>query len=106
MFSLLYGLWKYVFQKQDYYVLILGLDNSGKTTFLEHSKINFIHGYKGINLSKVTSTVGLNVGSISMPGGVRLVFWDLGGQKELRTLWDKVSLTTLSDIIIIKVFIS
>lgn len=24
-----------------------------------------------------------------MPSGVRLIFWDLGGQKELRTLWDK-----------------
>ena len=89
MFSLLYGLWQYVFKKDDYFVLILGLDNSGKTTFLEHTKINFNKRYKGVNLSRITSTVGLNVGSIDMPSGVRLIFWDLGGQKELRTLWDK-----------------
>ena len=31
MFTLLSGLWKYTFQKDEYYVLILGLDNAGKT---------------------------------------------------------------------------
>ena len=31
MFTLLSGLWKYVFQKDEYFVLILGLDNAGKT---------------------------------------------------------------------------
>lgn len=31
MFTLLYGLWKYLFQKDEYFILILGLDNAGKT---------------------------------------------------------------------------
>ena len=31
MFALLSGLWKYLFQKDEYFVLILGLDNAGKT---------------------------------------------------------------------------
>ena len=31
MFTLLSGLWKYSFQKDEYFVLILGLDNAGKT---------------------------------------------------------------------------
>lgn len=31
MFTLLRGLWKYFFRKDEYYVLILGLDNAGKT---------------------------------------------------------------------------
>ena len=31
MFTLLQGLWKYFFRKEEYYVVILGLDNAGKT---------------------------------------------------------------------------
>lgn len=38
MFSLLYGLWEYVFRKQELRVLIIGLDKSGKTTLLEKIK--------------------------------------------------------------------
>ena len=31
MFTLFQGLWKYFFRKEEYYVVILGLDNAGKT---------------------------------------------------------------------------
>lgn len=31
MYTLLSGLWKYMFQKDEYCILILGLDNAGKT---------------------------------------------------------------------------
>lgn len=31
MYTLLSGLYKYVFQKDEYCILILGLDNAGKT---------------------------------------------------------------------------
>lgn len=88
MFSLFYGLWDYLFHKGNYFVLILGLDNSGKTTFLEHSKCNFNKNHKQIDLSRIASTVGLNMGKIET-NGVILSFWDLGGQKELQLLWDK-----------------
>lgn len=94
MFSLLYGIWKYLFQKDEYFVLLLGLDNAGKTTFLEQTKIQFTKGYRGTNLSKVTATVGLNLGKI-YTHGIMINFWDLGGQEELQTLWDKVSQLTL-----------
>jgi GTPase SAR1 family protein len=33
--------------------------------------------------------VGLNIGKIDI-AGIRLNFWDLGGQEELQSLWDKV----------------
>lgn len=42
-----------------------------------------------MNPSKITTTVGLNIGQIDIHG-VRLSFWDLGGQEELQSLWDKV----------------
>ncbi|XP_032809018.1 ADP-ribosylation factor-related protein 1 [Petromyzon marinus] len=88
MYTLLSGLWKYMFKKDEYCVLILGLDNAGKTTFLEQTKTRFSKNYKAMNLSKITTTVGLNIGTIDV-GSVRLMFWDLGGQEELQSLWDK-----------------
>ncbi|OQR79948.1 ADP-ribosylation factor-related protein 1-like [Tropilaelaps mercedesae] len=88
MYTLLYGLWKYMTQKEEYSVLILGLDNAGKTTYLEQTKIKFTRGYAGLRPSKVTTTVGLNIGKIDIHG-VRINFWDLGGQESLQALWDK-----------------
>uniref|UniRef100_F7DJ61 ADP ribosylation factor related protein 1 n=1 Tax=Equus caballus TaxID=9796 RepID=F7DJ61_HORSE len=89
MYTLLSGLYKYMFQKDEYCILILGLDNAGKTTFLEQSKTRFNKNYKGMSLSKITTTVGLNIGTVDV-GKSRLLFWDLGGQEELQSLWDKV----------------
>lgn len=43
-----------------------------------------------MNPSKITTTVGLNIGKIDI-AGVQFNFWDLGGQEELRSLWDKVN---------------
>lgn len=36
----------------------------------------------------------LTVGTIDV-GKARLMFWDLGGQEELQSLWDKVSRSTI-----------
>lgn len=89
MFSLLYGLWRYVTQKDEYFVVIVGLDDSGKTTFLEQAKIKFDRHYRGRDLRRITTTVGLNMGAVDV-SGTRINFWDLGGQGDLRSLWDKV----------------
>lgn len=88
MYTLLSGLWRYIRQKDEYNVLILGLDNAGKTTYLEQTKMKFTSNYQGMSLNKITTTVGLNIGKIDI-GHVRLNFWDLGGQEELQSLWDK-----------------
>lgn len=88
MFSLIYNLWRTIFRKEEFQVVLLGLDNAGKTTFLEQAKIQFTPGYSGVNLSRITSTVGLNIGRLDT-AGVRVNFWDLGGQRELQCLWDK-----------------
>lgn len=47
-----------------------------------------------MNPSKITTTVGLNIGKIDI-AGVRFNFWDLGGQEELQSLWDKVISTLI-----------
>ncbi|CAL1546629.1 unnamed protein product [Lymnaea stagnalis] len=88
MYTLMSGFYKYMCQRDQYFVLILGLDNAGKTTFLEQTKTKFNRNYQGMNLAKITSTVGLNIGKIDV-GTSRLNFWDLGGQEELQSLWDK-----------------
>jgi len=44
MYTLLSGAYKHVFRKDEYCILILGLDDSGKTTFLEQTKIKFSKG--------------------------------------------------------------
>ena len=88
MYTLLSGLYKSLTQKDEFSVLILGLDNAGKTTFLESAKAHFTKGYKGVNPNKITATVGLNIGNIKADG-IILNFWDLGGQEELQALWDK-----------------
>lgn len=89
MYHLMTGFYKLLTKKDEYNVLILGLDDAGKSTFLETAKMKFTKNYKGLNLKFITTTVGLNIGQIDI-SGVRLSFWDLGGQKELQSLWDKV----------------
>lgn len=90
-------------------------------TFLEQTKSLFIHNYDGMPLNKITSTVGLNgvyyvplndsylynlsiiqcVVSIDLvarveQGSIRLIFWDLGGQEDLQSLWDKVNILAVT----------
>ncbi|EDQ92987.1 uncharacterized protein MONBRDRAFT_2913, partial [Monosiga brevicollis MX1] len=80
MFSLLSGFYDYLTRRPEYYVLILGLDNAGKTTLSEQFKVLNRPGYKA--RSRTAPTVGLN-GQYC----VRITFWDLGGQAELQELW-------------------
>jgi ADP-ribosylation factor related protein 1 len=58
MYTLLSGLYKHLTQKDEYFILILGLDNAGKTTFLESAKTRLVSNHQGINLQKITTTVG------------------------------------------------
>lgn len=59
-------------------------------TYLDAAKASMDKNYRRSNPHRVTSTVGLNVGKIET-AGISIQFWDLGGQTELQTLWDKVS---------------
>ncbi|CAF1253921.1 unnamed protein product [Adineta steineri] len=60
-------------------ILMLGLDNAGKTTILYQMK--HTEDYSTV------PTVGFNVETISPCHGITLTVWDVGGQDHLRTLW-------------------
>ena len=43
MFSLLKGIWNYLFKKEQVFILIVGLDNAGKTVCSLVVAFNSIH---------------------------------------------------------------
>ena len=71
----------------EYSILLLGLDNAGKTTLLEQIKAipSNANSQHHPNL-KTVPTVGQNVSTIALPD-MYLKIWDVGGQHSLRGLW-------------------
>jgi ADP-ribosylation factor related protein 1 len=87
MFGLLYGLIKRCRERPELRVLIVGLDNGGKTTLLEQMKSLYLKTSPRKNLKKIPPTVGLNVGRVSYKKW-DVLFWDLGGHKSMREIWE------------------
>mmetsp|Transcript_19259 Transcript_19259/g.25005 ORF Transcript_19259/g.25005 Transcript_19259/m.25005 type:complete len:202 (-) Transcript_19259:126-731(-) len=78
-----------LFKKPELNIVMIGIDNAGKTAILERLKGAFSsRARKPVPLEKLTSTVGLNIGKLDMCG-CRVLFWDLGGDKNLRELWER-----------------
>lgn len=59
MFSLLYGLWEYVWRKEELRILILGLDKAGKTSLLEKLKVGSLTA--PVQLCMPLGSSGVNV---------------------------------------------
>ncbi|ODV65403.1 P-loop containing nucleoside triphosphate hydrolase protein [Hyphopichia burtonii NRRL Y-1933] len=123
MFHLASSLYTQYTKREQYNVLILGLDNAGKTTFLEHIKLlyptstetkakNTDKEPKTLTIDilknkKILPTVGQNTTTIKFESSsesettntasasnnqfnnINLKFWDLGGQKSLRSMWSR-----------------
>lgn len=91
MYHLAKGIYATLTRQEEYSVLILGLDNAGKTTLLEQMRHRYPKTGKGSmkDLRDQTSlpTVGQNMGRVPV-GKVLLKLWDLGGQESLRSLWE------------------
>ncbi|KAL3311172.1 hypothetical protein Ciccas_010250 [Cichlidogyrus casuarinus] len=68
-----------LFYNEKVKVLILGLDDAGKTTILYRLL------YKEV--MSTTPTIGSNVGELTW-NNFNLLFWDIGGQKSLRPSWN------------------
>ncbi|GMT14972.1 hypothetical protein PFISCL1PPCAC_6269, partial [Pristionchus fissidentatus] len=64
--------------EKDIRILLLGLDNAGKTTLLKKLSSE--------ELTNVTPTKGFNVKTINSHG-ITLNVWDIGGQRAIRPYW-------------------
>lgn len=84
MYHLVKSLYLHATSKEEYSILVLGLDNAGKTTLLEQIKSMYNANHQP-NL-KTVPTVGQNVSLIDLPD-CYLRIWDVGGQHSLRNLW-------------------
>jgi ADP-ribosylation factor related protein 1 len=87
MFSLIYGFVELMLKREEFHILVIGLDRAGKTNAVEKLK-TLLTDAVGLEPSRIVPTVGLNVGRLEAFGS-RLVFWDLGGAAGLRAIWDK-----------------
>ncbi|CAL4072273.1 unnamed protein product, partial [Meganyctiphanes norvegica] len=59
-------------------ILLLGLDNAGKTTLLKKLASE--------DISHITPTQGFNIKSVQS-SGFKLNVWDIGGQRKIRPYW-------------------
>ena len=59
-------------------MLVLGLENAGKTTILKTLSEE--------DISQIQPTQGFNIKSL-VHAGFRLNVWDIGGQKTIRQYW-------------------
>ncbi|KAI2802747.1 ADP-ribosylation factor protein 3, partial [Blomia tropicalis] len=59
-------------------ILLLGLDNAGKTTILKKLASE--------DITHITPTQGFNIKSVQSPG-FKLNVWDIGGQRKIRPYW-------------------
>ena len=87
MFSLFHGCYEYATRKEELHILIIGLDKAGKTTLLERLKTLYTE-HAGLQPSQILPTVGLNIARFEAHN-TPMVFWDLGGQTQLRSIWEK-----------------
>lgn len=73
------SLWSALFGGKEVRILILGLDNAGKTTILYklHSPESVVH---------TVPTIGFNVESVKYKN-LNFQVWDLGGQTNIRPYW-------------------
>nr|XP_045000351.1 ADP-ribosylation factor-like protein 5A [Jaculus jaculus] len=84
-------IWR-LFNHQEHNVIMVGLDNAGKTTILYHFSMNeVVHTYP---------TIRSNVAEIVI-NNTRFLMWDIGGQESLRSSWNTYYTNTAFVIIVV-----
>jgi ADP-ribosylation factor-like protein 5B len=76
--SLLGAVWSRLFGSDEYKIVMIGLDNAGKTTILYRLHLG--------DVIETSPTVGSNVEEVHHRN-VKFQVWDLGGQDKLRRVW-------------------
>ena len=69
--------------KEDFHLVMIGLDGAGKTTALYRMKLDqYLNTVPtiGFNCERVAGTVGRSA-------GLTFLVWDVGGQEKIRPLW-------------------
>ncbi|RMD42037.1 hypothetical protein DV735_g3114, partial [Chaetothyriales sp. CBS 134920] len=96
-----------IWGKKDVRILILGLDNAGKTTLLYRLKVNSpldkCRQQLTIQIGEVVTTIptiGFNVESVQY-GNLALSVWDLGGQTSIRPYWRSYYANTAAVIFVV-----
>ncbi|CAL8077869.1 unnamed protein product [Calicophoron daubneyi] len=72
-------------KEREIRVLILGLDNAGKTTIVKK--------FNGEDINSISPTLGFSIQTLEHMG-YKLNVWDVGGQKSLRSYWRNYFETT------------
>ena len=65
-------------KEKELRILILGLDNAGKTTLLKK--------FLGEDITEIAPTLGFQIKTIEH-NDFKLNFWDVGGQTTIRSYW-------------------
>ncbi|KYQ91910.1 Rab GTPase [Tieghemostelium lacteum] len=79
MGNLLSNIYQLFDAKKQYRILMIGLDNAGKTSILYRMKL-------GENITTLP-TIGFNVETVSYKSNLNFTVWDVGGQDKIRVLW-------------------
>ncbi|CAH8469150.1 unnamed protein product [Heterobilharzia americana] len=77
--GLLFAKFWRLFNSRDYKVIILGLDNAGKSTILYQFVLK--------EAVQTSPTIGSNVEEVKWKN-LHFIMWDIGGQTTLRASWD------------------
>ncbi|ESO99804.1 hypothetical protein LOTGIDRAFT_141482 [Lottia gigantea] len=88
LFSKLWSL----FTNEEHKVIIVGLDNAGKTTILYQFLMN--------EVVHTSPTIGSNVEEVTW-NNIHFLMWDIGGQESLRAAWNTYYTNTEFVIVVI-----
>lgn len=81
MGNLLSQIWNSItgHSSRDLRILMIGLDNAGKTTLLYKMRLG--------EVQNTIPTIGFNVETVEYKN-LTLTVWDIGGQEKIRQLWN------------------
>ena len=78
--------------RDNFKIIILGMQNAGKTTILYHLSLG--------QFVQTTPTIGSNVEELNY-NNIKIQAWDLGGQETTRSIWDAYFINTDAIIFVI-----